>query len=137
MILLDPTRDGVTQISEALQGRSGIDAIHILSHGGKGVVELGATLLSETNIDQYADLLAGWGTALSEQGDILLYGCSVGESDEGLNFITKMAELTGADVAASDDLTASPELGATSSWSVLQACVILGRLLQTTQKINM
>jgi hypothetical protein len=111
VILLDPTLDGVTQISEALRGRSGIDAIHVLSHGGKGVVELGTTILSETNIDQFANSLADWGTALSEQGDILLYGCSIGESSEGLSFITKVAELTGADVAASDDITASPNVG--------------------------
>ncbi len=44
-MVLDSDRDGVQQISEALAGRSGVDAVHILSHGELGAVQLGSTTL--------------------------------------------------------------------------------------------
>ncbi|MEG3894105.1 MULTISPECIES: DUF4347 domain-containing protein [unclassified Microcoleus] len=43
--------------------------------------------------------------------DILLYGCEVAQGDKGNNFISKLSELTGADVAASEDLTGNAKLG--------------------------
>ena len=45
VVVLDSDRDGVQQISEALAGRSGVDAVHILSHGEPGAVQLGSTTL--------------------------------------------------------------------------------------------
>ncbi len=36
--VLDGTRDGLAQMAEFLAGRSGIDAIHIFSHGEKGAL---------------------------------------------------------------------------------------------------
>ena len=35
VIMLDGGRDGMEQIASALSGRTGIDAIHIISHGSK------------------------------------------------------------------------------------------------------
>lgn len=53
----------------------------------------------------HAQQLAGIGAALSEHGDILLYGCNVAEGAMGLQFIDALAQATGADVAASTDTT--------------------------------
>ena len=36
IIILDSARDGLDQIAQALTGRSGIDALHIMSHGHAG-----------------------------------------------------------------------------------------------------
>jgi len=105
VILLDSQRDGVQQIADALAGRSGIDAIHILSHGDQGVLLLGSAPLHGGNLDAYAGQLAAIGSALSAEGDILLYGCAVGAGDKGLAFLNGLASLTGADVAASTDST--------------------------------
>src|SRR5690606_18703064 len=44
-------------------------------------------------------------------GDILLYGCNIGQSDAGQNFIERLAQLTQADVAASTDATGSAAVG--------------------------
>ena len=41
IILLDSTKDGIEQIAEVLEGRSDIDAIHIVSHGNEGELQLG------------------------------------------------------------------------------------------------
>ena len=111
VVLLDPERDGVQQIADALAGRSDIDAIHIVSHGGDGTLYLGNTVLSSANLDEYADELAAIGAALSEAGDLLLYGCNVADSETGRDFIEQLARYTGADVAASDDLTGAARLG--------------------------
>ena len=44
-VLIDASRDGVAQISQALAGQHDIDAIHIISHGADGILELGSTML--------------------------------------------------------------------------------------------
>ncbi|MHA6963801.1 DUF4347 domain-containing protein [Zobellella denitrificans] len=105
VILLDSRHDGVQQIADALAGRSGIDAIHILSHGDQGVLLLGNAPLFEGNLSDYSSQLQSIGEALSAEGDILLYGCDVGAGDKGLAFLNSLAGLTGADVAASTDST--------------------------------
>ncbi|MBL1378089.1 DUF4347 domain-containing protein [Zobellella iuensis] len=105
VILLDSRHDGVQQIADTLAGRSGIDAIHILSHGDQGVLLLGNAPLHGGNLDAYAGQLAAIGSALTADGDILLYGCDVGAGDKGLTFLNGLAGLTGADVAASTDST--------------------------------
>jgi Domain of unknown function (DUF4347) len=43
VVLLTAGQDGIQQISETLQNRHDIDAIHIFSHGLDGAVELGGT----------------------------------------------------------------------------------------------
>lgn len=111
VVMLDAGRDGVQQIAEYLAGRDGIDAVHIVSHGSVGSVQLGTATLSEATLDRYGDELATVGAALAADGDLLLYGCHVGADDRGAAFIESVAALTGADVAASDDLTGADDLG--------------------------
>jgi len=48
---------------------------------------------------------------LTDSGDILLYGCDVAQGEIGQAFIEQLAQLTGADVAASTDLTGAAALG--------------------------
>jgi methionine-rich copper-binding protein CopC len=111
---IDATQDGLEQIAltlRGLQGESGIDAIHIFSHGSAGELSIGSTTLSSYNINSYAATLSQIGSALSPAGDILLYGCNVAAGDEGRAFVESVARLTQADVAASDDVTGSAALG--------------------------
>ncbi|WHZ26464.1 MAG: hypothetical protein OJF51_001259 [Nitrospira sp.] len=112
VIMLDPTRDGVEQIAESLAGRSGIDAIHLISHGSSGELQLGAgTLTAESMSGEYADELATIRKALSDQADILVYGCDFAEGQDGQEAATLLSQLTGADVAASTDATGFAGLG--------------------------
>ncbi|MCP3980036.1 MAG: DUF4347 domain-containing protein [bacterium] len=110
-VLLDSESDGVRQITEALAGERDVDAVHIVSHGDAGVLSIGAETFGAGSLDAYADQLSSWGEALSDDADILLYGCNLGAGDAGAEFVGKLAALTGADVAASDDLTGSARLG--------------------------
>ncbi|MFY4728081.1 DUF4347 domain-containing protein, partial [Nitrospira sp. BLG_2] len=112
VIMLDPTRDGIEQIAESLAGRSGIDAIHLISHGSSGELHLGAgTLTTESMSGEYADELATIREALSDQADILVYGCDFAEGQDGQEMATLLSQLTGADVAASTDATGFAGLG--------------------------
>ncbi len=112
VIILDAARDGVEQIAEVLSTRSGIDAIHILSHGSTGQLQLGNTILDARSMQgEHADELGIIKAALSDDADILLYGCNVASGPQGDAFLGTLAERTGADIAASDDLTGHRELG--------------------------
>ncbi|MCK9635096.1 MAG: DUF4347 domain-containing protein [Methylobacter tundripaludum] len=109
--VLDAGQDGLAQMAQILAGRSGIDAIHIVSHGSDGAVLFGATFLSSENLQQYSGELAVIGGALTQNGDILLYGCDVGAGASGAAFVSELASATGADVAASSGPTGSAALG--------------------------
>ncbi len=111
VIVLNADQDGVMQIIAALQGKNGLDAIDIFSHGSSGAITLGSAVLNSNSLPGYAAKLAEIGTHLTESGDILLYGCDVAQGDMGQAFIGQLAQLTGADVAASNDLTGATALG--------------------------
>ena len=111
VIVLDSERDGVAQISDTLAGHEDLFAVHILSHGSEGRVQLGDVWLDGTMLDQYADQLSGWGDSLNEHGDLLLYGCNIASGELGVDFVADLADLTGTDVAASVDATGAAEAG--------------------------
>ena len=101
VIRLNANADGLAQIADALYGYSGVDAIHIVSHGRPGTLLLGNAQLSQNTMEIHHDALATIGKALSEHGDILLYGCNVGAGETGAAFVKTLAQATGADIAAS------------------------------------
>ncbi|MEM7590628.1 MAG: DUF4347 domain-containing protein, partial [Cyanobacteria bacterium P01_A01_bin.83] len=111
LMILDSTSDGVEQITSALANYSEVDSIHLISHGESGRLQLGSTKLNSDNLNSYKTNFQKWSDSLAEDGDILLYGCSVGAGITGNDFVTNFSQLTNADVAASDDLTGSNNLG--------------------------
>ncbi|TAH15273.1 MAG: DUF4347 domain-containing protein [Oscillatoriales cyanobacterium] len=52
-----------------------------------------------------------WRNSLRENADILLYGCEVAAGEAGQNFLKRLSEITGANIAASATPTGSAELG--------------------------
>src|SRR4028118_2073232 len=77
VIILDETLGGIEQITERLAIEQNIEAIHIISHGSPGSVQLGANTLNSSNIESFAPGLKQWRKALTKGADILLYGCKV------------------------------------------------------------
>ncbi len=111
VVTLDSHSDGVEQISHALAGRTDVAAVHVVSHGAAGQVQLGNTILNSENLDGYAGELASWQAALTDNADLLFYGCDLASDHAGEELVAALGELTGADVAASDDLTGHESLG--------------------------
>ena len=109
--LLNSDQDGIKQMQTILSNYSDLDSIQIISHGAQGVLYLGNTVLNQKNIDSYRTQLGDIGSSLTSSGDLLLYGCDVAQGGEGRQFIDHLALFTGADVAASDDLTGNAALG--------------------------
>lgn len=112
VVILDGSRDGIQQIAETLANFDRVDAIHLISHGSEGQISLGSALLNRETMDgRYAEALKNIGDALSSDADILIYGCDFAAGSDGLAAVNRLAELTGADVAASNDDTGSTALG--------------------------
>lgn len=113
VVVLDSSGDGLAQMATYLASRQpgSLDAIHVLSHGAVGQLNLGSTSLTQDTLGQYTTAFNSIGQALSEQGDLLLYGCDVGASEAGQALVHSIAAMTHADVAASDNLTGAATLG--------------------------
>ncbi|MFN2310386.1 MAG: DUF4347 domain-containing protein, partial [Gammaproteobacteria bacterium] len=103
--LLDPGAEGVDQISRILDEYSGLAAVHLVSHGSAGELQLGSGRLDAQTLASARADIAGWGRALAADGDLLLYACDLAGNAEGRALVGELAALTGADVAASDNLT--------------------------------
>ncbi len=112
---LDPERDGIRQITEALGGLADINSVHVISHGSAGCLLLGSTALTEAALSAYGESFGVWRSSLVHGADILLYGCDVAAGSNGASFLSALAGWTGADVAASVDITGSVSLG--GDWS--------------------
>ncbi|NJR24181.1 MAG: DUF4347 domain-containing protein, partial [Richelia sp. CSU_2_1] len=121
VIILKDDRDGIEQIAEILQQHNNIAAVHILSHGAAGSVQIGATELNLDNIETYRDRLEKWfelesiepdsNSQITTKPEILLYGCNVAATETGLEFVQRLSQLTGANIAASNNLTGNASLG--------------------------
>ena len=109
--ILDPASDGLAQIASVLANETNIEAVHIISHGNSGQLILSGQAYDASALADSASDLAIIGNALSEDGDILLYGCNIASNESGIEYLDTLAELTGADIAASDDDTGAADLG--------------------------
>jgi len=102
---IDSAQEGVEQITYFLSLHSDVDAVHIITHGEPGQLNLGSTLLNSGNLEQFSDQLAQWSDALDNGADLLIYGCDLAGNEVGQSFVDSIAVITGADVASSIDLT--------------------------------
>lgn len=111
VVVLDAGSDGIRQVTELLTRRQDLDAVHVISHGRSGAVQLGTATLDATALERRAAELSSWSLALRDDADLLFYGCDVASGPEGTRFLERLAHLTGADISASDDTTGSSDLG--------------------------
>ncbi|RIJ09187.1 DUF4347 domain-containing protein [Pseudomonas sp. 91RF] len=105
VVKLDASKDGLQQIAEYLDQHSGVSSVQIIAHGNAGDLWLGNSYLSADNVAQRSAVLAEIGKDMNVGGDILIYGCYTAEGDRGLSFVDSLAQLTGRDVAASNNRT--------------------------------
>ena len=111
IITLDANRPGIAQVTEALKGKVQVDAIHFITHGADGAVQLGGTWLDARALAVNSEAVANWGDSLKADADLLFYGCDLTATASGRALVDWIAELTRADVAGSDDATGSARQG--------------------------
>lgn len=111
VVVLDHTKDGLQQMLAALQDRGPVEAIHLVTHGAAGQIDLGTARITGATVNDFSAGLAQLGQALGEHGDLLIYGCDVAQGSDGAAFVERLAALTGADVAASSDITGAAVFG--------------------------
>lgn len=110
VFVLSQEADGVKQMLEILAANAGdqlYSAIHLISHGSEAQLSIGNGTLDAGNLDSYRVDLQQIGSYLDDEGDILLYGCNVAQGEAGKAFVDALAEITGADVGASEDFSGS------------------------------
>ena len=86
-------------------------AIHMVTHGNEGYISVNGEIINADNFDASA-----WqqiGEHLTDDGDIMLYGCSTAGNAAGQQLVDMIADASGADAAASDDVT-----GVSGNWQL-------------------
>lgn len=119
VVVIQAGQGGVPQMLAWAEGKQDYDAIHILSHGAQQSLRLGSDTISGQSLAAFAGDLSALGRALSQDGDVLIYGCDVAAGDAGTAFIRDLAVLIGADVAASNDSTGAA--GQNGDWVLEQS----------------
>ncbi|MEO1378208.1 MAG: DUF4347 domain-containing protein [Cyanobacteria bacterium J06635_10] len=105
-IVIDSKRNGIAQITEILAQKGRLDTVHIVSHGSPGCLYLGNSKLNLGNFEYYKQQLNNWSCQ-----NLLIYGCHVASGDAGEEFVEKLHDFTGANIAASKTKTGNSELG--------------------------
>jgi uncharacterized delta-60 repeat protein len=138
--ILDKDRDGITQITEILEERkekreerrenfhssplssflfplssflhpTPLHSLHIISHGAPGIIYLGNSTLELSNLEPYRSQLQKWNIS-----HLYIYGCKVAAGDAGAEFLTKLYQITQAQIYANPHLTGNAAKGGT--WSL-------------------
>ena len=111
LVMIDAHTDGIEKIGATLANMKDVSAVHIIGHGADGEIDLGATTLNFDSLLSHATQIKAWKQALAPGADVLVYGCDVAERADGRALIDALGRLTGADVAASEDLTGAAAKG--------------------------
>ncbi|MEH2147716.1 DUF4347 domain-containing protein [Nostoc sp.] len=128
VFVIQPTQNGVEQITEILATRAdqNLSSIHIVCHGVPGSLQLGNTHLGLDTLEYHSQQLQQWQKIFSTSSktaqklvtfatksvaNLLIYGCNVADGDVGSEFVAKLHQLTGANIAASRQLIGSAALG--------------------------
>jgi autotransporter-associated beta strand protein len=108
--------------ARSIAGESGgvISSLSILSHGGPGWFSLGSDRIDVESLPLAAEAWQGLGAVLADDARLDLYACDLDWSGWGQPLLDGLADLTGADVHASDDTT-----GVSGDW-VLESSTLAG-----------
>ena len=103
--LIDANENGFLKMQSILQDQSEIDAVHIIGHASAGQVVLGNSILNADTINAFSSTLQSIGNSLTQEGDLLFYGCNLAQGEQGKLLLQQIGNITQADIAASDDIT--------------------------------
>ena len=103
--LIDSNENGFIKMQSILQSQQDVDAVHIIGHASAGQVVLGNSILNADTINSFSSTLQSIGSALTQNGDLLFYGCNLAQGEQGKLLLQQIGNITQADIAASDDIT--------------------------------
>jgi VCBS repeat-containing protein len=133
IVYLDASRDGFSQVDTALSGDVRFDAIHFVTHGDAGMIRLGGSWLDAQSVEQRMQQIEQWSNSLTEDADLLFYGCETALTGSGQEWLGTVQELTGADVAASDDNTGNAASGGDWDLEFQRGSLETASFFQTSQ----
>ena len=106
LILDTNSSDPMADIKEYMESKDyKYDAVHIVTHGDDSGLIIGS---------RYVQDGAEFGVMrehLSDDADVMVYGCSTAATEKGQAFLQDIADATGADISASVDMTGSSDRG--------------------------
>ncbi|GBR26079.1 hypothetical protein AA0616_3122 [Komagataeibacter nataicola NRIC 0616] len=111
VVVVDNTRDGLSVVSRVLSHQQNLNSVSFLTYGQAGQIELGSTTINAATLMADSTQVAQWGDALGAKGQILFWGCDVGQGGAGQALVDDLHMLTGAGVAASTDATGLGPMG--------------------------
>jgi len=113
IVILDAFGDPWQQMTGIITQHQNLTAIHLVSHGSEGDIILAGKAYGSGAEGLQAEslYLSQWQSHLTQDADILLYGCSIAAGSDGPLLIDTLARITQADVAASTDVTGASALG--------------------------
>ena len=85
-IVLDAAAPAARQIAAALEGRRGLDAVHVIAHGAPGRVNFAAGDWSIATLEDEAEDFAAIGRALAADGELRLWSCDTAAGAAGEAF---------------------------------------------------
>lgn len=109
-LLYDPQEETLQSISEKLHDLTDavgekIEHLAIVAPGAAGHLKIGADDITPSSVDSHQADFQTLGQSLTSDARIDLYGCNIGEGQQGSSLVTKVASTTGVTVWASNDVT--------------------------------
>ena len=98
-------KNPIATISRVLAQQSQLSAIHIISHGQSGEIQLGQEILNQDTLVHYQPQIEQWHKSFKATGRILLYGCQVAKGEKGRQFVESLQQKAQLNISASTNLT--------------------------------
>ncbi len=111
VLVLNAEQDGIAQVGAALAAGSDWTGVHFFSHGSADGFQLGGSQIDRARIGSYADEVRQWRGSLASGADLLFYECDLAGGSAGRSLLDDFRAWTGADVAASTNVTGAAALG--------------------------
>ncbi|OUJ13570.1 DUF4347 domain-containing protein [Acetobacter okinawensis] len=118
VVVVSPDRDGMALVSQVLSEQHELQSVNFLTYGQSGEVTLGNSTINAATVMASSAQVTGWGDSLASGGQILFWGCDVGQGVDGKALVDDLHTLTGADIGASTDKTGMAQLG--GDWTLEQ-----------------
>jgi len=120
IVLLSSTGDPLGQISDLLDGCTGVQQLAILAHGGPGHLRLSGQILDTNALSRATGYLARIRDTLAPTAEIVLVACEAGAGEAGARFTEALEAALDVPVH-----TATTPLGGDAGWRALPAAAAL------------